>query len=256
MNSSHQRVSRRLILLAIILPLGLAANTVPAFAQDAPNVQPPAGAPPAASPIPHPHPVLTEVLFNVPTKIAGDADGDGERSAIGDEFVELTNPHDQPIQLKGYTIRNRVSFDDPTSGRGVSFTFPKFELPPGGVVVVFNGYESGLGGPIGSPVKAPTEPHPDFDNAYVFSMANNSRFNAFNNGGDWVIVQSPKREKLDCISWGKPDPSPPEGCLRLEDVSASPKGSVQRAGAAEAATPHGRLDGRAFSPGEVPAAAP
>lgn len=62
-----------------------------------------------------PHPLITEVLFAVPT---GDRDGDadlsGARSATGDEFIELMNPHDKPINLKGY----RLVDGQPVSGPG------------------------------------------------------------------------------------------------------------------------------------------
>src|SRR5690606_27204449 len=46
----------------------------------------------AGSPIPYPHPQITEVLFNVPSGAKGDANGDGERDATGDEFIEIANP--------------------------------------------------------------------------------------------------------------------------------------------------------------------
>lgn len=50
------------------------------------------------------HPLITEVYFSVGPGLGGDANGDGEREANGDEFIELVNPHDKPIQLKGYTL--------------------------------------------------------------------------------------------------------------------------------------------------------
>jgi hypothetical protein len=59
---------------------------------------------PANPPVAFPHPLVTEVLFNVPRGEEGDANGDGKRSATGDEFVELVNPHDRPISLKGYRL--------------------------------------------------------------------------------------------------------------------------------------------------------
>lgn len=59
---------------------------------------------PAKGLVEFPHPLITEVYFAVGPGMGGDASGDGEREANGDEFVELVNPHDKPIQLKGYTI--------------------------------------------------------------------------------------------------------------------------------------------------------
>jgi hypothetical protein len=57
-----------------------------------------------ASLVPSPHPLITEVLFAVPSGGDGDFNLDGTRSAIGDEFVELVNPHDVAINLKGYRL--------------------------------------------------------------------------------------------------------------------------------------------------------
>ena len=53
-------------------------------------------------PVEFPHPLITEILYAVPKGDAGDANQDGKRSPTGDEFVELINPHDKPINLKGY----------------------------------------------------------------------------------------------------------------------------------------------------------
>lgn len=76
-----------------------------------PAAQPPAGdAAPAAPRIQFPHPLITEVLFDVPTGDAGDATGDGSRNATGDEFIELANPHSKPIQLGGYVITDAAGW--------------------------------------------------------------------------------------------------------------------------------------------------
>lgn len=80
------------------------------------NAQPPQ--PAAAAPahgVPFPHPLITEVLFNVPKGAAGDANGDGTRDAVGDEFVELINPHDKPIQLKGYVLSDSAGWPEATT---------------------------------------------------------------------------------------------------------------------------------------------
>ncbi len=58
----------------------------------------------AQPPVKEPHPLITEILYAVPPGAAGDAGQDGKRSATGDEFIELFNPHDKPINLKGYVL--------------------------------------------------------------------------------------------------------------------------------------------------------
>jgi hypothetical protein len=56
--------------------------------------------------VPFPHPMITEILYAVPTGVRGDANADGERQTSGDEFIEIINPHDKPINLKGYRLRD------------------------------------------------------------------------------------------------------------------------------------------------------
>lgn len=73
------------------------------------------GQAPTAHGVPFPHPVITEVLFNVPSGARGDANADGTRDAVGDEFVELINPHDKPIDLKGYVLTDSAGWPGPVS---------------------------------------------------------------------------------------------------------------------------------------------
>jgi len=84
--------------------------------------QPATPAPPASSAastlVAFPHPLITEVLFNVPPGASGDADNDGIRSATGDEFVELVNPHDTPISLKGYILTDGRNTKRPDAAPG------------------------------------------------------------------------------------------------------------------------------------------
>ncbi|MCC6951458.1 MAG: hypothetical protein IT433_08425 [Phycisphaerales bacterium] len=51
-----------------------------------------------------PHPTITETLYDVPGRLAGDANKDGKRTSGGDEFIELANLSATPINLKGYTV--------------------------------------------------------------------------------------------------------------------------------------------------------
>ncbi|HJW47253.1 MAG TPA: hypothetical protein VJ484_12305, partial [Lysobacter sp.] len=59
-------------------------------------------APPPDALVPYPNPLITEVHYNV--RGDGDAARDGQRDAVGDEFIELINPHDKPIRLRGFTL--------------------------------------------------------------------------------------------------------------------------------------------------------
>ncbi len=81
---------------------------------------------------------LNELLVNVPAGPEGDANGDGERDAYHDEFIELVNASSEVLEVTGVTISN---------GERVKFTAPTLCLEPGQALVVF-------GGPKGGPLEA------------------------------------------------------------------------------------------------------
>lgn len=206
----------------------------------------------ADNPIAYPHPQITEVLFNVPPGDTGDADSGGERDATGDEFIEIANPFDRPIQLKGYTLSSRLSSPEKDTGKGVRFVFPACELPPHGVAVVFNGYGGKIDGPHGTDQAAPESGNSRFGGALVFTMGTRVKHRALSNSGDFILLSAPDGTALDCVSWGQPSPEPPAEALRLEEVPANPKGSVQRRKPGEPLAAHKELDGEASSPGRIP----
>lgn len=74
--------------------------------------------------------LINEVLYDPPAGDAGDANGDGTRSALDDEFIEFYNSGPE-LDISGYTI----SDDDE-----VRHTFPAgTTLAPNGILVVFGG---------------------------------------------------------------------------------------------------------------------
>ena len=229
-------------------------------------------APPAAS---GRHPLITEVLAAVPSGKAGDANADGTRDAIGDEFVELINPTDQPINLKGYTLFDSDAWnpgaakpdpaapanqpgpksDKPKSDTGrahLTFTFPDLTIRPGQVVVVFNGYKSTLTGSVGDADRAPSGPSDRFHNALVFSMKNESPYAALANESDFVLLVSPDGKPVQCIKWGKPQKNPPSDCPLIEEAPTC-VGSAQRTSIGGKLACHrdlsGDFKGTNFSPG-------
>lgn len=207
--------------------------------------------------IPFPHPVITEVLFDVPPAAAGDASGDGAREANGDEFVELFNPHSKPINLKGYRIVNRLAVGDKSASRGFAFTFPACEVPPGGLVVLFNGQDTTVKGPVGSAVSAPAGTNPNFGGALVFvAKSGKSKPTGFKNDADCAVLESPDGKPVDVVVWGQPDPPAPAAAdsIRSQSVKARPKGSVQRMTADGQLQPHMSIDSKPFSPGVFPGA--
>lgn len=200
----------------------------------------------------YPHPVITEVFFNVPKGDHADANGDGLRQANADEFVELFNPHPKTINLRGYTITNRITTYDDDTKRGVRFTFPPLMMEPGTVVVVFNGFDTTIPGPVGTEKRAPARRNEHFAAAYVFTIDPSSRTSTFANGGDFVLLSDPHGNPIDAVEWGDPDPAPPSQTLRTVEVDKNPKGSVQRVTADAPMQPHRRIDHHMFSPGRLP----
>jgi Lamin Tail Domain len=196
---------------------------------------------------PFPHPLITEVFYAVPAGSAGDANGDGSRHATGDEFVELFNPHDRPIQLKGYTLRDR----NPDDQGALRFTFPALELKPRQAVVVFNGFDAKWTGPVGESDKAPTGTNEKFGGAYVFTMRADSEMHGFANAGDWVLLAAPDGKPVQCVTWGEFEEKPPAGVPMLEESPKVIGRSVQRPEVTEKLAAH-PLKPAPSSPGVFP----
>ena len=202
-----------------------------------------AAAPPVVA---YPHPLITEVLYNVPTR-DGDANGDGTRQVTGDEFVELVNPHDQPISIGGYTLRDRNA---PDMGQ-LKFEFPEMVLEPGEVVVVFNGHDQTWKAPAGNAEHPPKAPHPEFHEAFVVTMESKSSRTALANGGDYVLLSAPSGQRVQLVHWGKFDEDLPKA-LVVEEASDVRRGSVCRAGVSDGLVAHTSLLELNFSPGRFP----
>ena len=82
--------------------------------------------------------VINEILVNVPKEDLGDVNGDGNRDAYEDEFVELVNITSTPLDLGGVSV---------ASNEKAKLTFPMGTcLQPFGAIVIF-------GGPSGAPAE-------------------------------------------------------------------------------------------------------
>ena len=194
--------------------------------------------------VPYPHPLITEVLYAVPIS-GGDANGDGNRHATGDEFIEVTNPHDRPISLSGYRLLDR-HMGEP--GR-FAFVFPEFMLKPGQTALVFNGLDAEWTGPVGDTHRAPPGPNPRFEGAYVFTARAANRYVAFANQADFVLLENPLGVPVQVVVWGEPDQRPPAQVYHTDTIVSETRGSVQRMGSAEPKRPHDPNDRRTSSPG-------
>ena len=122
--------------------------------------------------------LINEILADPPgsaaSDLAGDANGDGTRSAAGDEFVEIGSLAYCALMLDGVTVAD--SQED-------KFTFPAdVRLEPGKVLVIFGG-----GSPYG-----------DFGGAQVFTASGL----ALNNDGDSVWIKGPGGTQLAVETYG------------------------------------------------------
>lgn len=118
--------------------------------------------------------VINEVLYDPPSGSSGDANGDGTRSASADEFVELVNVSNIPLDLSGVTLWDDENLNDPSAS---TFGIPNHTVPSGTIVapnqalVVFGG---------GTPTGA-------FGGAVV--QASTSGNLNLNNAGDILFLQ-------------------------------------------------------------------
>jgi len=208
-------------------------------------------APPAPL-VPYPHPLITEVLYAVPTGAAGDANKDGVRDTSGDEFIELVNPHDRPISLRGYTLSGKAP-EAPVPGKSykiLKFVFPPVELAPGEVVVVFNGHGASWTGPVGDTIRAPRGGNERFMGARVFSMNIESARMGLANQADYVLLTAPGGQGVQCITWG--DIKAPEHVALVERAPSVTGQSVGRRDTRDPLEPHPPIDGVRYSPGRFP----
>jgi uncharacterized protein (TIGR03437 family) len=90
--------------------------------------------------------VVNEVLADPPAGAEGDANHDGTREGAQDEFVELVNSANAPIDISGWTVRTHSTS---TSTETVRHTFANTTtLSPGESMVVFGGGAFNLSNPL------------------------------------------------------------------------------------------------------------
>jgi len=240
--------------LPVLSPLARAQNPsgdTPPKAPAPSKVNKPAPAAPAAL-VPFPAPLITEILYAVPTGADGDANADGIRQVSGDEFIEIVNPHNKPIDLRGWTITDKRGSEKSKSGAprsgAVRFTFPPCMLKPGQTAVVFNGYGCTWGEDVGDEKRAPAKASAKFGGAIVFTIKNLYERSSLSNSADWVLLSDPQARPVHLIRWGNVD-GKVEGVLLEEAAPSAMNGSIQRAGLTGPLEPHRDSDSLRFSPG-------
>ena len=163
--------------------------------------------------------IINEVLYDPPSGIEGDANGDGIREAQEDEFIEFVNLGGT-LDLSGYTVHDNAQ---------ERHVFPQGTIiPSGGVLVLFGG---------GSPTGA-------FGNAIV-QTASAGILN-MNNAGDFVTLYNTNGEVVLTFDIEPLSNNPNESYTRYPDLNLDPGDDgilfYQHAGIGEA-------QGAFFSPG-------
>ena len=172
--------------------------------------------------------IINEVLYDPPSGIEGDANGDGIREAQEDEFIEFVNLGGT-LDLSGYTVHDNAQ---------ERHVFPQGTIiPSGGVLVLFGG---------GSPTGA-------FGNAIV-QTASAGILN-MNNAGDFVTLFNTNGEVVLTFDIEPLSNNPNESYTRYPDLNLEPGDDgilfYQHAGIGEALgaffSPGTRIDGTNFN---------
>jgi hypothetical protein len=168
---------------------------------------------------------INEVLADPANGDAGDANGDGTRDAVQDEFVEILNTGDAPVDLSGVTLSDGVA---------VRHVFAQgTTLEAGKAIVVFGG-----GTPTGT-----------FGGAQVVTASSGAL--GLNDGGDSVILTQPGNIETDRLDYGAEGNSD-------ESLTRSPEGNgafVQHETVSDASySPGTQANGLAFGSTTPPVA--
>ena len=172
--------------------------------------------------------IINEVLYDPPSGIEGDANGDGIREAQEDEFIEFVNLGGT-LDLSGYTVHDNAQ---------ERHVFPQGTIiPSGGVLVLFGG-----GNPTGT-----------FGNAIV-QTASAGILN-MNNAGDFVTLYNTNGEVVLTFDIEPLSNNPNESYTRYPDLNLDPGDDgilfYQHAGIGEALgaffSPGTRIDGTNFN---------
>jgi len=159
--------------------------------------------------------ILNEVLYDPPSGIDGDANGDGVRDANEDEFIELINVSNSDIDLSGYEF-----YDNTNLVQGM----PNHVVPPGTIINSNSAYILfGGGNPTGS-----------FGNAIVHVAS--AAFLNLNNSSDTLTIKDDIGNVIIVFDVEALSNNPDESYSRIPDICG-------------ALVQHNSLSNGVFSPG-------
>jgi hypothetical protein len=159
---------------------------------------------------------INEYLADPPDGLAGDANGDGVRDSADDEFVEIMNRTDAPVDIGSFSI------SDADAQR---FVFPAGTLIPAGeVAVVFGG----------------GHPQGGFGNAGANGLVFTAGGLSLNNTGDTITLKNSAAAAIESVTFGSSEGGANQSLNRNPD------------GGGITFAPHSTIPGsagRLFSPG-------
>jgi len=167
--------------------------------------------------------VINEILVAVPTGPTGDANGDGQRDAFEDEFVELVNRTDRRLDLSGVAL---------TKDGDVKMTIGETCLEAGAGLVVFGGGE--------------TSAQESSEGETRFRVSE-TRFGFPNSGGTFATLRADGAE-LDSVTWSEP---PSESLTLAPQLDGSTHYPHSEVADGRKMSPGRCADGRAFGSGCV-----
>ncbi len=172
----------------------------------------------------HPAVLISEIHADPASGTAGDANGDGTRSATQDEFIELLNTCLSAVDVSGWTLADGIK---------VRYTFPaNTVIPAREAAVVFSG-----GTPTG-----------DFGNAAAGGLVFTAGSLSLNNAGDTVTLADDTATTVQAVTYNGAG-GDNQSLVRDPDYSNAPfvKHSVAVGSGGSLYSPGTRIGGQAFT---------
>jgi lamin tail-like protein/IPT/TIG domain-containing protein len=139
---------------------------------------------------------INEFLADPPDGLTGDANGDGVRDSSEDEFIEIINRTNAPIDVGGFSVSDADS---------VRFTFPPgSSIPAGEAAIIFGG-------------GAPTGP---FGNAAANGIVFKSVL-SLNNSGDAITLKDAANNPIEIVIFGAAEGGANQSLNRNPDGSGA-----------------------------------
>jgi len=187
-----------------------------------------AGSPPASASL-----IINEVLADPPPGLAGDANGDGIRNGVQDEFIELINTSDTALNIGGWGIFDNIGIRHQFATDTIIYSY--------NVMLIFGG-----GAPYGS-----------FSGVEVLTASTGVL--GLNNSGDQVSLLDAMSNPIDTMTFGS-EGNDDQSLTRnpeLDWTSSTFVPHTTAAGSGGAAySPGTRVGGDAFGPSGVPEPGP